>query len=186
MSYAVEFFFDDTIERYVRDVWNELKARNISTFMADIEELRPHITVAVYNSEIPIEQFISQFEIATKALRQIDVKFDAISVFPTSRTVFLSPTMSSQLFNTHVDYCNALKEYNNFDNYNGFNLPDNWSPHCTLATRLNQETLISALECCLNRFQPLKGKINEIGIDKLEFINSNCVSSKTIYSMVLS
>ena len=186
MRYAVEFFFDDNTERYVKDIWNELKAQGITAFMADIEELRPHITVAVYNSEIPIEKFITQFINVTKAMSKIDVKFDAISIFPTTGTVFLSPTMTFQLFNTHGDYCNALKEYDNFDNYNGFNLPDNWSPHCTLATRLNPITLISALECCLNKFKPLTGKINEIGIVKLDYINDNCISSKTIFSTVLS
>ncbi|MFD2613167.1 2'-5' RNA ligase family protein [Paenibacillus gansuensis] len=186
MSYAVEFFFDNDIERYVKDTWTELKTKNISSFMADIEELRPHITIAVYNSEIPIEQFITQFEIATNEMQPIDVKFDAISIFPTSGTLFLSPTMSSQLLNSHVHYCNALRQYNNFDNYNGYNNQDNWTPHCTLATRLNKENLIFALEHCLHRFQPLRGEIIEIGIAKLEFNNGVCVSSKTIYSKVLN
>jgi 2'-5' RNA ligase len=186
MSYAVEFFFDETIESYVRDLWNGLKTRDISSFMAEVEELRPHVTVAVYNSELPIEQFISRFEIATKTMTPIDVKVDSISIFPTSGTVFLSPTMTSNLFNTHREYCNALAEYNAFDNYSGYNLPDNWSPHCTLATRLNQEILVRAFDYCLDRFNPMKGRIIEIGVVKLEYVNGNCVSSRTIFSKVLS
>jgi hypothetical protein len=72
--YAVEFFLDENFESYVKDIWSGLKTNGITSFMADIEELRPHITVAVYNSELPIEQFICRFDAATKKMSKIDVK----------------------------------------------------------------------------------------------------------------
>ena len=79
--YAVEFFLDDNIENYVRNIWSGLKTNGITPYMADIEELRPHVTVAVYNSELPFEKFIRQFDSVTKTMCQIDVKFDIVSTF---------------------------------------------------------------------------------------------------------
>ena len=50
----------------------------VTVFISDIEELRPHTTVAVYNSEFPIEQFISQFINITRSMSKIKVQFEAI------------------------------------------------------------------------------------------------------------
>jgi 2'-5' RNA ligase len=184
--YAVEFFLDEITESYVRDIWGGLKTNSITSYMAEIEELRPHVTVAVYNSKLPIEEFISRFDVVTKKMSQMDVKFEIVSTFPTSGTVFLAPTMTSHLFETHREYYNDLAEYNTFDNYSGWNFPDGWDPHCTLATKLNKSELINTLDYCLNRFNPMKGKIIEIGVVKLEFVDGKCVSSKTIFSNLLS
>lgn len=184
--YAVEFFLDERIESSVRDIWSGLKTTGITSFMADIIELRPHVTVAVYNAELPIEQFIDRFVVATKKMSKINVKFDIVSIFPTSGTVFIPPTMTSHLFETHLEYHNELAEFNAFEIGNGYNLPETWDPHCTLATRLGHDSVIDTLGYCLNRFNPMKGTITEIGVVKLEFINDKCISSKTILSKLLN
>jgi hypothetical protein len=181
--YAVEFFFDEITESYVRDIWVGLKKHGITSFMADVEELRPHVTVAVYSSELPIDQFISRFDVVTKKMSKIDIKFDIISTFVTTSIIFLPPTMTSQLFETHRHYYNKLAEFNIYDKYNGWNFPDQWDPHCTLA-KPNKNQLIETLDYCLNRFKPMKGSINEIGVVKLEFADK-CVSSKTLFSNLL-
>jgi hypothetical protein len=182
--YAVEFFFDEITESYVRDVWSSLKTQGITSLMADIEELRPHVTVAVYNSELPIEQFRSRFDVATKKMSQIDVKFDIVSAFPASGTVFLPPTMTSHLFETHREYYSELAEYNAFAN--SYYIPDGWDPHCSLAIKLNHSSLIKTLNYCLSGFNPLKTKIIEIGVVKLEFVNGECISSRTLFSNILN
>jgi hypothetical protein len=48
--YAVEFFLDEITESYVRDIWGGLKTNSITSYMAEIDELRPHVTVAVYSA----------------------------------------------------------------------------------------------------------------------------------------
>jgi hypothetical protein len=113
------------------------------------------------------------------------LKFDIVSTFPTSGTIFLPPTMTSDLFKTHREYYNDLAEYNTLEIGNGYNLPDGWDPHCTLATRLNKDELIKSLDYCLYRFNPMKGRIIEIGVVELEFANDKCVSSRTLFSNLL-
>lgn len=99
--YAVELFFDKNIENYIKGIWEGLKVNGITSQMADIEEIRPHITVAVYNSALPIEQFIKVFDIVTKKISQIDVKFDIVATcppnpdFPKTSLVFAPPIITS-------------------------------------------------------------------------------------------
>lgn len=181
--YAIEFFFDTQMEDFVKDIWTGLKINGITSNMADIDELRPHITVAVYNSDLPIELLVRRFDTATKQMSPIDVKFDVVAAFPTSGTVFVSPTITSQLFESHRQFYYSLGEYDAFANE--YYIPDSWVPHCTLAIMLNQNLLLKTLEYCLNRFNPLKGRITEIGVVKLEYLDSKCVSSKTIFSNLL-
>jgi hypothetical protein len=50
--YAVEFFLRLPIDDFVRDIWRELKERDITSHMANIKELTPHLNVGVYNSEL--------------------------------------------------------------------------------------------------------------------------------------
>lgn len=56
--YAVEFFLSSPIDEFVRDIWSDLKERDITSNMANIKELTPHISVGVYNSELPIDEFL--------------------------------------------------------------------------------------------------------------------------------
>ncbi|WP_282942152.1 hypothetical protein [Paenibacillus sp. RC67] len=61
--YAVEMFFDTNLEDFVKDVWKELHHQSISSYMYDIEELRPHLTLAVYNEvqESAIADLVKDF-----------------------------------------------------------------------------------------------------------------------------
>lgn len=119
-------------------------------------------------------------------MSQIDVKFDIISTFPTSGTVFFPPKMTSHLFETHRKYYTDLAEFNTFENENGYNFPERWDPHCTLATHVNHEQVLKTIDYCFGGFSPMSAKIIEIGIVKLEFNKGMCVSSKTIFSNSLN
>ncbi|WP_408006331.1 hypothetical protein ACJROX_16635 [Pseudalkalibacillus sp. A8] len=89
MKYAIELFFDKKNERYVKGIWEGLKEKGITTNMADIEEIRPHITLAVYDSELPIDQYIQTFEKATIMIPSFKVKFQSLSIFPPSGNYLL-------------------------------------------------------------------------------------------------
>ena len=188
--YAVELFFDKNIERYVKGIWEGLKINGISSYMADIEEIRPHITVSIYNSELPVDKFIDAFNKIAKSISKINVRFDVIATsppnpdFPKNSLVYAPPIINSQLFETHRNLYNELLEYNTFANKHY--LPEQWNPHCTISILQDKESLMKTLDYCINHFQRLDGKINEIGIVKLEWSNGTCVSSKTIFSNVLS
>jgi hypothetical protein len=181
--YAVEFFLDSNTETFVRNIWGDLKSNGITSNMPDIDEIRPHISVAVYKSELQIDQFLKHFDLITKKMHQIEVQFYAVATFPSSGTVFIPPTITSDLIESHRQFHTDLEEYESFGLE--YYMPQRWNPHCTFAIQLDKNTLLKTLELCLNQFEPIKGKIEEIGVVKLEFDNNKCVSSKTIFSSVL-
>jgi 2'-5' RNA ligase len=136
----------------------------------------------------PMEQFINSFELATKNLTCIDVRFDSIGIFPATASfpmsgVFTTPTITSKLFETHRQIYKDLREYNNFANERY--VPERWNPHCTFAIGLDKEASIKTLEYCLNQFQQLEGEITEIALVKIDFLDG-VHSSKTIFSTLLN
>lgn len=48
-KYAVELFFDERTEQYIRGLWRELEQNGITDSMMSIAEIQPHLTVAVYD-----------------------------------------------------------------------------------------------------------------------------------------
>lgn len=188
MKYAVELFFDDDNETYVKGIWEGLKVRGISSNMADIHEMRPHITLAVYNSELPIDQYLQTFDKATKKISSFEVKFESLSIFPPSgdfstSVVFAPPTNTIQLLELHNRFYLDFDEYNSYAN--ALYIPGRWTPHCTYAIGLDDDALSKAIEYCLEQFRPKQCTITEIAVVKIE-MSEEVSSSKTIYSKQLS
>jgi 2'-5' RNA ligase len=180
--YAIELFLSSPIEDLVRGIWSDLKKYDITSNMANIKELIPHISIGVYSSELPIEEFLSKFDFIN--LHQMDVKFDVLGMFPSSGTVFMAPTITSELLESHREFYKEFKEYNSLAS--DYYLPDKWNPHCTLAIKLDHSSLVKTMDFCLSKFTPMIGKINKIAVVKLEFSDGECISSKTIYSKSLN
>lgn len=178
--YAVELFFDDQIDQFVREVWEELKQKDISSSLAEMEDLVPHITLGVYDTELPVDQLIERVE--QISFNSFDIHFDALATFPTTGTLFLAPTMSTNLFKVHEDF---HIEFNDFKHLaNEYYLPNKWYPHTTLAINLDEKRLLEAYNYCLQKFKPLKGYITEIAVDKINTTEQEW-NSKTIYSKKL-
>ncbi|WP_412969150.1 2'-5' RNA ligase family protein [Fredinandcohnia sp. 179-A 10B2 NHS] len=156
--------------------------------MANIEEIRPHITLAVYNSELPVENYINSFRFFTENLTQIEVNFDILSTFPPNEkfhtsVVFMPPTITSHLYETHRQFYKELIKYNSFANE--LYVPERWNPHCTLAIGLDKQSLFKTFEYCISHFRPLEGKIKEIALVKIDLVDGIPIS-KTIFSTLLN
>lgn len=169
--YAFEMFLDTVTDKYVRECWKAIASAGISSFMCDIEGIRPHITLAVCD----------HVEVATVGLtscsnqNQIDVKFDILAGFPTSGTLFLSPTITEEHIRFHQKFYKVI--HSSSAEYNGHYMPGHWNPHCTLATRLNRAELAQAYDLVVQNFEPLRSRIVEIGLVKLIYEGGICVKN---------
>ncbi|MCF6136647.1 2'-5' RNA ligase family protein [Pseudalkalibacillus berkeleyi] len=178
--YAVELFFDDQIDQFVRGIWEGLKQKNITSSLADMEDLVPHITLGVYDTDLPVDQLIERLE--QIPFNSFDIHYDALATFPSTGTLFLAPTMSTNLYKAHEEF---HKEFNEFRHLsNEYYLPNKWYPHTTLAINLDSKMMLEAYNYCLHNFTPLKGKITEIAVDKINTSEQEW-NSKTIYSKKL-
>ena len=175
--YAVEMFFNKELEESIRKIWYSLSEENIDSSLISIKDLKPHITLATYES-LQLEAFKKQFVSFVENFEPIDVKFVIMGTFPETGTCFLGPIMTEELVRLHKDYHEKLIQFKTSAHF--YYLPNNWNPHCTLAIRLNNSKLVKVLEHCLKKFKGLSGKIIEIGLVKVEYKNDRCVSSPRI------
>ncbi|UVI30856.1 2'-5' RNA ligase family protein [Paenibacillus spongiae] len=177
--YAVELFFDTDMDRCVRRSWRELHELGISSGMHEIEELRPHITVAVYNEVERIEPLLEKVGVFMAERKAMSLKFDVVGTFPTTRTLFLSPTITEELIQFHADYyAQCGGEW--MASVSPFYVPGSWNPHCTLATKLDGERFIQAVAHVMPQFMPLRGETAELGVVKLHWREGRCVRSPLV------
>jgi 2'-5' RNA ligase len=182
--YAVEFFFEENFEQYVKGIWKGLSDETISSNMYEISKMRPHITVAVYNDILDMESYFKRFSSFFNNLLELDLKFDVLASFPTSGTLFIGPTVTESLIQLHKQYHQEFGDLLELANH--FYIPENWDPHCSLAVRLNEDKMIVAMKYCYEKFIPHRSKIIEVGLVKLEFDTSGkCYSSPTVFLKVL-
>ncbi|NHM30826.1 2'-5' RNA ligase family protein [Neobacillus terrae] len=177
--YGFIAIFDGQTEQTIKDIWGELTEKNISHYSYEVENRRPHITLASYNN-IKIIDFIDKMDEFYKYKPSIDVTFNTIGSFLKSGALFLSPAVTKELLEFHLNHHKSFERFNNYPN--SLYLPDNWIPHCTIANRLASEKLSEAFNYCSNRTGILYGKIKEVALIDVSIKNK----APIIYSKVLT
>jgi len=176
--YAVELFLNEEADIYVRSIWNQLSIENIDSSLNDIKEICPHITLAVYE-DITEKAFIEELHAFKSSFKPIDTSFDILGTFPMTGTCFLKPTVTEELLTLHSKYHKQFISFN--EKSNAYYVPGSWNPHCTLAIGLTTERLKKVFNFSVDRFKPLKGTLNDVGLVKINFTDGKCVSSIRIY-----
>jgi 2'-5' RNA ligase len=164
MTYAINLYFDGKSERAIQHIWDELAKDETSTYMVEIDS-RPHITLTIYH-DIDINDFEKRFTQFTNTTHSIEIKCNYIGVFPKNKgTVFLAPTMTDDLMKMHRDFHHLFEDYGNqeWDYYKS----NCWFPHCTISNETSDEVVPEIIRRVLNIFQPMKIRIESIGIVKL-------------------
>ncbi|GIP33938.1 2'-5' RNA ligase family protein [Paenibacillus sp. J2TS4] len=182
IRYAVELFVDDRTEQYVRGLWKGLEQKGITDDMASIQEIQPHLTVAVYN-ELDTERFQDEMAAFMQGTLALTVPVDIVGCFPASGTVFLGPTVTAGLLQLHQRFHNRFNELRS--QAIPFYLPGRWNPHCTLATNLTSSQLGKTLDYCVGQFSPFQAVLQQIGLVELTFEQQKCTRSRTLFAMPL-
>lgn len=124
--YAVEIFMDSDIEGNVRKKWEGLSEEDITSNMIDMD-IRPHITLAVYEN-LPEIEFHELFNEFNERLSKININLDILGTFPFSGTIFMSPTVTTELLDLHNEFHKYFHSYNSL--CNEYYLPGKWNSHC--------------------------------------------------------
>jgi len=167
MAYAVVIYFDEISEQSILKVWGELEKKNISQAMNN-PSIRPHITLAIYDSFncIECEKEIGQF---AKNSGLPSINADHFGIFPhASPVIFIAPTPSMDLINFQKRIHYTLK--NNVDGSWDMYQPGNWVPHITLVHDIEKNNLSIALEICMKMKLPLELKITQIGVVNIKSV----------------
>lgn len=178
-AYALVCFLDNETEQYIRKLWKGLSENNISKYGVESEDKRPHITIADYDT-LNKEAFIDLMNKFYDDKVKVDITLNILGTFINSGTLFISPTLSNELLDFHKIHHEYFEVFN--DNENSFYLPSRWIPHCTIASRLNEENMVSAFEFCSKELSTIKGKLSEIALIEVQYNDAGiAVGSSTIF-----
>jgi len=161
MAYAVVIYFDKISEQPILNAWRELEEKNISRALHN-PGIRPHITLAIYNSLncIECEKEIRQYAVNSNLLY---LSADHFGIFPhASPVIFIALSPNRDLINLHKRIHQILK--NNVHGSWEMYQPGNWVPHLTLVRDIKKKNLSAVLEICMKIKLPLELRITQIGI----------------------
>lgn len=167
MQYAVELYFDQETETKLMDLARVIGEKKISTKFLEWKT-RPHLTLACFN-DVDEEKCIERLNEFAQKHNVMSTTINSIGMFKDTKTIFVSPTMNSKMYQLHRDLHKSLKEFDSkgWEWY----CPDNWVPHCTIALTMEDENdaFYKASDLVLHEFKKLCGKFVSIGLVKITF-----------------
>jgi hypothetical protein len=170
---------DCETENVIKEIWKELSSKSISFYAEEINDRKPHITIASYNN-LEKNEFIHSMDRFYNSKPQVKSPFSILGTFMKSGTLFLSPINSRPLLDFHTNHHEHFKKYN--DNRNSLYLPGKWIPHCTLANRLTNEKLSEAFAYCSERISTINARITEVSLIEVIYEEGKCVASYELIS----
>lgn len=164
--YALVAFLDNETEHNIRSLWSGLSENNISKYGEEEKDRRPHITIADYNN-VNKDEFAKLMDKAYVGQHKVNITLTILGTFIKSGTLFISPTICKELLDFHNAHHKKFEIVN--DNPDSLYLPGKWVPHCTIASRLNDEDMIKAFRYCSDNLKIMRGEITEIALLELEY-----------------
>lgn len=153
------------------------KRKNITQYGIDTKGKRPHITIADYNN-LDKDRFVSLLSEFYNSKSKIAISLNTLGTFINTGTLFLAPTLSTELLNFHSNHHNYFKSFN--ENENSYYLPGKWSPHCTIASRLSEDNMLTTFKYCKNNLNEIYGKLNEIALIEIELNDDGIAIEDTV------
>lgn len=167
MQYAVELYFDQKTESAIFALANKIAQRGISRKFLEYNT-RPHLTLACFNDvdESLGSQILQEF---AKQHTKKPAYLGSVGMFPDSRTIFISPIMTKEMYDIQKDLHEAMRSFDTagWEWY----CPDRWAPHCTVALTKDDagNAFFEASDLVLHEFQKLSGTFVSIGLVKITF-----------------
>jgi hypothetical protein len=140
VALAVCLLFDPDTDRAIRQLWAALEEAGIGTLLSHTHQHHvPHLSYAVLRTSDVAAVTAAVECLPTGA--ELDVRFDAVGLFPRGRGALLAPA-SKVLLCRHDAVVSAVTA-------TGADLhwhyrPGRWLPHCSLTTGTSQELLPTA------------------------------------------
>lgn len=182
-AYVLVGYLDSEIESYFKKSWKDLSENNITQYGVAEKAKRPHITIANYDN-LDKDKFVNLLNKFYEDKLKVAISLNILGTFINTGTLFLAPILSTELLDFHRSHNNYFKGFN--ENQKLFYIPGNWSPHCTIASRLSDDNMIHAFRYCKNNLNKIYGKLNEIALMQVEFNNDGiAIESIDVFSKEL-
>ena len=169
-KYAVEVFYNQEFEQYVRELWRKCDENQFSSYMNRVVGTKPHTALAVYDGVDP-ERLREQFAgFIRQDLQPIPIRFDAVACFPATKVTFLQPNTGKALTDLMM---NLHDHFLRFENQcNMFYKPDHWFPHVTIGLNNSMEEALKTLGFIMENFTPQTAVIDRLALVEIENIDN--------------
>ena len=133
MPYSVNIRSDDSSSSNIRLLWDRCALLEPAPSMRSLG-YPPHLTLAIYD-DISRELLVNAFDTAVQDLPSLTVRFDTLGHFDAPHAIILwaKPALPPELADFHRRIHTLIDVESCRQNYR----PENWIPHCTLATAVD-------------------------------------------------
>lgn len=153
MDYAILLSFDMQADEQIRQLAQQLVDGGANTTYLD-SGLRPHLTLAEFNTSRIADVRIILNELAAQAVQPIRIKLASAGFFPGDLAViFLSPIVDEQLLSFHRQTNSALEPL--CEEFSPLYQEESWVPHCTVALDLDKDEFAAASSAMMRFFKPI-------------------------------
>lgn len=162
--YAVIGIFEQELIDQVHEIWEGLRAENLSHYADEVENREPHVTLASFETE-DINVWVEKLRLCLSSYSRLSLHFNQLSSFLGARILTLNPIKTLELSQFHLAIHQVLAEaVSSASLYH----PDNWIPHLTLANRVPEEKFVRAYAYCLERLRPLSAQMIAVKVIKIK------------------
>lgn len=175
--YAVIGYLDNETEIKFKNLWKILSDRGITNYGIETKGKRPHITIADYDI-LDKDKFISLFDKYYSNKDKINLSLNILGTFINTSTLFIAPTLSTELITFHKNHHNFFMEFNKDES--SFYLPGKWVPHCTIASRLNEDNMVDAFKFCKSYLNKTLSQLSEIALIEIKLNEKGVAIDDTI------
>lgn len=163
MPYAIELFFEKSLDAQVRRVWADLAATAaVSDLMAQ-KGSRPHLALAVFEELASKAKLLESLADLAAGHAPFDVRLDSFGTFAGDAGIlFFAPVPTANLLAIH----RACHEHiaGQVEGMSPYYDVDKLVFHCTANMGLDPEGLSRALAAAKAAPLPLAGKIEAVGL----------------------
>ena len=161
MVVAIEVYFDPASEQLLCALQDALAANGVPAIPAHTDA-RPHVSLAVLSDASP-DPFIPVAQTFAQEVHPFTLTLSHVGVFPgTEGVVFLAPTLTERLATLHRAFHQRLEQVNR--PAHPYYRPDQWVPHCTIASNLIPSQIASAVQVILKGYKPIQVECTQIGV----------------------
>jgi len=161
MEYAVVLYFNKTAEDKINSLIFKIANKTGNKYMVD-NNIPPHITISLFKYNEEIDTIINIVENNISKFNKNKIGIASIGIF-NPNVLFLSPIMNDYLIESNKIISKIIDKNDNIllDKYY---VGNQWTPHISLAVKLNKNELVDGIKTLIEYFEVLEIEANRIGL----------------------
>jgi 2'-5' RNA ligase len=161
MEYAIVLYFNKETEKYLNSLIVKIAKNNGNEYMTE-HKIPPHLTIILFHKNGYIDQVIKTLDNNIGKFLKSEIIFSFVGIFNPA-VVFVAPAMNNYLAEINSEIINYLKDIEDIE-YDKNYIQNQWIPHLTLATKLNEQEIVKSIEIATKEFKVFEGKVEAIGL----------------------